>query len=43
MNVTEVYGFKVTLKKGSYRWSVSATDLAGNAQANIDKASFRVK
>jgi hypothetical protein len=43
MNTVTTYTFKVTMKKGSYRWYVYATDLAGNAQANVDKASFKVK
>ena len=43
MNAPQTYSFKVTFKKGSYKWYVYATDLAGNTQANIDKASFTVK
>ena len=43
MNATQTSSFKVTLKKGSYRWYVYATDLAGNTQANVDKAKFTVK
>ena len=43
MNTTEMYSFRVTLKKGSYRWSVSATDLAGNTQVKVDTATFRVR
>jgi hypothetical protein len=43
MNTTETYSFRVTLNKGSYRWSVSTTDLAGTAQTNVDTASFKVK
>ena len=43
MNATHSYGFKVTLKKGSYRWYVYATDLAGNIQATVDSAKFTVK
>jgi hypothetical protein len=43
MNVTQTSSFKVTLKKGSYTWSVYATDLAGNTQANVATASFTVK
>ena len=29
-NKARSYTFKVTLKKGSYRWTVKATDIAGN-------------
>ena len=43
MNAIGTYSFKVTFKKGNYRWYVYATDLAGNRQANVDKASFKVK
>jgi hypothetical protein len=43
MNAQQTYSFTVTFKKGSYRWYVYATDLAGNTQANVDKASFTVK
>jgi hypothetical protein len=43
MSTTETYSFRVTLDKGAYRWSVSATDLAGNTQADVDTASFTVK
>ncbi len=43
MNVVRTSSFKVTLKKGSYKWYVYATDLAGNTQSNVDKASFKVK
>jgi len=43
MNARQTYSFKVTFKKGSYKWYVYATDLAGNTQANIAKASFTVK
>ena len=43
MNVTHSATFKVTFRKGAYRWYVYATDLAGNPQANVDKAKFTVK
>ena len=43
MNSTETYSFRVGLKKGSYRWYVLATDLAGNRQVKADRASFKVK
>ena len=34
-NKARSYSFKVTLKKGSYTWTVKATDIAGN----VGKAS----
>jgi len=43
MNTTQSCSFKVTCKKGSYKWCVYATDLAGNTQANVDTAKFTVK
>jgi len=43
VNATQTSSFKVTFKKGNYRWYVYATDLAGNTQANVDTASFTVK
>ena len=43
MNAAKSYSFKVTLRKGSYKWYVYATDLAGNTQANVDSAKFTVK
>ena len=43
MNSVRMYSFKVTLKKGSYKWYVYATDLAGNTQANVANAKFTVK
>ena len=43
VNATQSKSFRVTFKKGSYRWYVYATDLAGNTQANVDKATFTVK
>jgi hypothetical protein len=43
VNSTQSYSFKVTFKKGAYKWYIYATDLAGNTQANVDKASFTVK
>ena len=43
VNATQRVSVKATFKKGSYKWYVYATDLAGNTQANVDKASFTVK
>jgi hypothetical protein len=43
VNSNQTYSFKCTLKKGAYKWYIYATDLAGNTQANVDKASFTVK
>ena len=42
-NSNQTYSFKCTLKKGAYKWYIYATDLAGNTQANVDKAKFTVK
>ena len=43
MNATQSTSFKVTFKKGAYKWYVYATDLAGNTQENVAKASLKVK
>lgn len=43
INATETYSFRVTLDKGSHRWSLSAADLAGDTQADVDTVSFTVK
>jgi hypothetical protein len=43
VNVDQSVSFKVTLKKGAYRWYVSATDLAGNTEANVAVKPFIVK
>jgi hypothetical protein len=43
VNVTQTASVKATFAKGSYKWYVYATDLAGNAQGNVDSASFVVK
>jgi hypothetical protein len=43
INAKQVARVKATFKKGRYRWYVYATDLAGNTQANVDKAAFTVK
>ena len=43
MNATQTASFRITFKKGAYKWYVYATDLAGNTQANVDSARFTVK
>ena len=43
IDTQQTYSFQVSFKTGSYTWTVSATDLAGNTQANIDSKSFKVK
>ncbi len=43
MNAKQTASVKASFKKGAYKWYVYATDLAGNAQDNIAKASFNVK
>lgn len=43
MNSDRSYSFRCTLPKGSYRWYVYATDLAGNQQASAASNSLRVK
>ena len=42
-NVQQSYSFTCNLAKGSYKWYVYATDLAGNTQDNVAKASLKVK
>jgi len=42
-NVQQSYSFTCNLAKGSYKWYVYATDLAGNTQENVAKASLKVK
>lgn len=43
MNTMQTAKVKATFAKGSYKWFVAATDLAGNQQANIDSAALTVK
>ena len=43
VNALRTASLRATLRRGSYRWYVYATDLAGNPQANIAWASFTVK
>ena len=43
VNVDRGQPFQCNLAKGTYTWSVEATDLAGNQQANIAKAKLTVK
>ncbi len=43
MNSDRTYSFRCTFKKGSYRWYVYATDLAGNRQASVASNSLRVR
>jgi hypothetical protein len=43
MNSDRTYSFRCTLAKGSYRWYVYATDLAGNRQAAAASNSLRVR
>jgi len=42
-NAPQTYSFKCKLAKGTYKWYVSATDLAGNPQANVASATLKVK
>ena len=42
-NAQQTYSFKCNLAKGTYKWYVYATDLAGNTQENVAKASLKVK
>jgi hypothetical protein len=43
VNATQIARVKASFAKGSYKWYVYATDLAGNTQANVDSASLTVK
>ncbi|HTX68791.1 MAG TPA: hypothetical protein VMH50_06550, partial [Thermoleophilia bacterium] len=43
VNLTCCCTFKVTLKKGSYKWTVSAVDAAGNAQTKTSTKKLVVK
>jgi len=43
MNSQQTKSFKCNLAKGTYKWYVYATDLAGNAQENIAQAKLKVK
>ena len=43
VNADQTCAVKASFRKGSYKWYVYATDLAGNTQANIDSAKFTVK
>ena len=43
VNSDNSVSFKCQLKKGRYRWTVSATDLAGNEQGNVAQARLRVR
>jgi hypothetical protein len=42
-NAKRTYSFKCKLAKGTYKWYVYATDLAGNIQENVATASLKVK
>jgi len=42
-NAKLTYSFRCNLAKGSYRWYVYATDLAGNTQDNVARATLKVK
>ena len=43
VNANLAASFTCNLKKGTYKWYVYATDLAGNTQANIANANLTVK
>ena len=43
IDAQQTYSFEVSFKTGSCKWTVSATDLAGNTQANICSNSCKVK
>ena len=42
-NKTLVKSFKVKLKPGTYRWTVTATDIAGNSQAKSGNKSLKIR
>ncbi len=42
-NARRTYSFRCNLAKGSYKWYVYATDLAGNTQDNVARATLTVK
>jgi hypothetical protein len=42
-NSKRTYNFTCNLAKGSYKWYVYATDLAGNTQENVARATLTVK
>jgi len=42
-NAQQTYSFRCNLARGSYKWYVYATDLAGNTQENVAKATLKVK
>ena len=42
-NAQQTYSFRCNLAKGSYKWYVYATDLAGNTQENVARATLTVK
>ena len=42
VNANLAASFTCNLKKGTYKWQVYATDLAGNTQANVAKARLTV-
>ena len=42
-NSKRTYSFTCNLAKGSYKWHVYATDLAGNTQDNVARATLKVK
>jgi len=42
-NAEQTHSFTCNLAKGTYKWYVYATDLAGNTQENVAKASLKVK
>ena len=43
VNAAQAESFPCTLPRGTYTWSVSAVDLAGNRQANVATATLKVK
>jgi hypothetical protein len=42
-NAQQSYSFTCNLAKGTYKWYVYATDLAGNTQENVARATLTVK